>query len=96
MYLGLDLGTSSVKAMLIDNAQQVIGVGHAGLTVQNVFHMWRVWLHGDDDVGALGPSAVGPGVGVAGFGFHQSDENGVGCEVETCYQCNHSITSLRN
>ena len=32
MYLGLDLGTSSVKAMLIDGDQKVVGVGHAGLS----------------------------------------------------------------
>ena len=31
MYLGLDLGTSGVKALLIDAHQQVIGAGHGAL-----------------------------------------------------------------
>ncbi len=33
MYLGLDLGTSGVKAMLIDDAQQVVATGNAALEV---------------------------------------------------------------
>ncbi|KPF46229.1 xylulokinase [Rhizobium sp. AAP43] len=40
MYLGLDLGTSSVKAMLIDGDQRVVGVGHAALTVQRPHPGW--------------------------------------------------------
>lgn len=47
MYLGLDLGTSSVKAMLIDDAQQVIGVGHAALTVQRPHPGWSEQAPGD-------------------------------------------------
>jgi len=47
MYLGLDLGTSSVKAMLINDAQQVIGVGHAGLTVQRPHPGWSEQAPGD-------------------------------------------------
>ena len=47
MYLGLDLGTSSVKAMLIDDAQNVIGVGHAGLTVQRPHPGWSEQAPGD-------------------------------------------------
>ena len=54
MYLGLDLGTSSVKAMLINDAQQVIGVGHAGLTVQRPHPGWSEqapgdWLHATEE-----------------------------------------------
>lgn len=47
MYLGLDLGTSSVKAMLIDDAQQVIGVGHAAMTVQRPHPGWSEQAPGD-------------------------------------------------
>ncbi|MFN4207792.1 MAG: xylulokinase [Agrobacterium albertimagni] len=47
MYLGLDLGTSSVKAMLIDGDQQVVGVGHAGLTVQRPHPGWSEQAPGD-------------------------------------------------
>lgn len=47
MYLGLDLGTSSVKAMLIDDAQQVVGVGHAALTVQRPHPGWSEQAPGD-------------------------------------------------
>lgn len=47
MYLGLDLGTSSVKAMLIDGDQRVIGVGHAALTVQRPHPGWSEQAPGD-------------------------------------------------
>jgi xylulokinase len=47
MYLGLDLGTSSVKAMLIDDSQTVIGVGHAALTVQRPHPGWSEQAPGD-------------------------------------------------
>jgi xylulokinase len=40
MYLGLDLGTSGVKALLIDEAQAVIAQGHAALTVQRPRPNW--------------------------------------------------------
>lgn len=47
MYLGLDLGTSSVKAMLIDGDQKVVGVGHAGLTVRRPHPGWSEQAPGD-------------------------------------------------
>ncbi|PRX03714.1 UNVERIFIED_ORG: xylulokinase [Martelella mediterranea] len=40
MYLGLDLGTSGLKAMLIDDAQTVIASADAPLTVQRLHHGW--------------------------------------------------------
>ncbi|MCM2290791.1 xylulokinase [Allorhizobium sp. BGMRC 0089] len=40
MYLGLDLGTSGVKAMLIDADQQVIGSAHGALTVSRPHSGW--------------------------------------------------------
>jgi len=54
MYLGLDLGTSGIKAMLINDAQQVIGVGHAALTVQRPHPGWSEqapgdWLHATEE-----------------------------------------------
>lgn len=40
MYLGLDLGTSGVKALLIDDNQRVIGSGHGALTVSRPHSGW--------------------------------------------------------
>ncbi|MGP2491416.1 xylulokinase [Mesorhizobium sp. PUT5] len=40
MYLGLDLGTSGVKAMLIDADQRVVGAGHGGLEVSRPHPGW--------------------------------------------------------
>lgn len=40
MYLGLDLGTSGVKALLIDAAQKVIGSGHASVDVSRPHPGW--------------------------------------------------------
>ncbi|RAZ76359.1 xylulokinase [Mesorhizobium atlanticum] len=40
MYLGLDLGTSGVKALLIDDGQKVIGAGHGSLDVLRPYPGW--------------------------------------------------------
>ncbi|TJV37436.1 MAG: xylulokinase, partial [Mesorhizobium sp.] len=40
MYLGLDLGTSGVKALLIDAGQSIIGSGHASLDVSRPHPGW--------------------------------------------------------
>ncbi|MBC2885617.1 xylulokinase [Ochrobactrum sp. CM-21-5] len=40
MYLGLDLGTSGLKALLIDESQTVIASANAGLTVSRPHHGW--------------------------------------------------------
>lgn len=40
MYLGLDLGTSGVKAMLIDEAQRVIATGNASVEVSRPKSGW--------------------------------------------------------
>ncbi|OLP46564.1 xylulokinase [Rhizobium oryziradicis] len=40
MYLGLDLGTSGVKAMLMDGDQKVIGSGHGALNVSRPHSGW--------------------------------------------------------
>ncbi len=40
MYLGLDLGTSGLKGMLIDEAQQVIGTANTPLSVTRLHDRW--------------------------------------------------------
>ena len=40
MYLGLDLGTSGVKAILIDGDQRIVGQGNAALTVSRPHPGW--------------------------------------------------------
>jgi xylulokinase len=40
MYLGLDLGTSGVKALLIDERQKIVAAGHASLEVWRPHHGW--------------------------------------------------------
>ena len=36
MYIGIDLGTSSVKMILIDSNQNIIATANSGLTVQSL------------------------------------------------------------
>jgi xylulokinase len=55
MYLGLDLGTSGVKALVINDAQEIIGDAHAHLSVQRPHPGWSEqlpsdWLKAVDDV----------------------------------------------
>jgi xylulokinase len=40
MYLGLDLGTSGVKALLIDANQRIVGSGHAALDISRPHPGW--------------------------------------------------------
>jgi xylulokinase len=40
MYLGLDLGTSGVKALLMDDSQAVVGSGHGSLDVSRPHPGW--------------------------------------------------------
>ncbi|MDR7031413.1 xylulokinase [Mesorhizobium sp. BE184] len=40
MYLGLDLGTSGVKALLIDEAQKAVGSGHASIDISRPHSGW--------------------------------------------------------
>ncbi len=40
MYLGLDLGTSGVKALLIDDGQRIVGSGHGALDVSRPHPGW--------------------------------------------------------
>lgn len=47
MYLGLDLGTSGIKALLIDDNQRIIGSGHGKLDVSRPHHGWSEQAPGD-------------------------------------------------
>jgi xylulokinase len=54
MYLGLDLGTSGVKAMLIDGDQKIIGAGHGSLEVSRPHSGWSEqapadWIRATED-----------------------------------------------
>ncbi|WP_034855801.1 xylulokinase, partial [Sinorhizobium sojae] len=59
MYLGLDLGTSGVKAMLIDDDQRIIGSASAGLDVSRPHPGWSEqdpadWIRAADEaIGGL-------------------------------------------
>jgi xylulokinase len=54
MYLGLDLGTSGVKAMLVDGDQKIIGAGHGTLDVSRPHSGWSEqapadWIRATED-----------------------------------------------
>jgi xylulokinase len=54
MYLGLDLGTSGVKAMLVDGDQKIIGAGHGTLDVSRLHSGWSEqapadWIRATED-----------------------------------------------
>ncbi|WP_184873351.1 xylulokinase [Mesorhizobium sangaii] len=77
MYLGLDLGTSGVKALLIDAEQTVIGSGHASLDVSRPHPGWSEqdpshWIHACEEaiaeLKASHPSqlAAVKGIGLSG------------------------------
>lgn len=51
MYLGLDLGTSGVKALLIDAGQTIVGSGHGSLEVSRPHPGWSE-QNPDDWIGA--------------------------------------------
>jgi|ERR1700674_136889 xylulokinase len=40
MYLGIDLGTSEVKVVLVDSSQNLVATSHAPLTVQRPHPLW--------------------------------------------------------
>lgn len=54
MYLGLDLGTSGVKALLIDEKQRIIGSGNRPLEVSRPHSGWSEqdpahWIRATED-----------------------------------------------
>ncbi|WP_313349901.1 xylulokinase [Paracoccus sp. (in: a-proteobacteria)] len=52
MYLGLDLGTSGIKAMLVDDGFATVGVAHAALTVSRPHPGWSEQAPADWIAGA--------------------------------------------
>ncbi|CDG82121.1 xylulokinase [Janthinobacterium agaricidamnosum] len=59
MYLGIDLGTSEVKVLLIDKEQNIVGSAHAPLTISRPQEQWSEqdpaswWLATKNAVGQL-------------------------------------------
>ena len=77
VFLGLDLGTSELKALLLDTQHQVIATAHAPLTVQRPMPLWseqdpaQWWLALElvmDQLHAQHPDALAhlAGVGLSG------------------------------
>jgi xylulokinase len=77
MYLGLDIGTSSVKAVLIDGDDRVVAVADRALTVERPQPLWseqepESWiaatLSAIDELAASHPREIAAvaGVGLSG------------------------------
>lgn len=74
MFLGIDIGTSGVKAVVLDEAGAVVGQGTTALTVQRPHPLWSEqhpetwWRATEAAVGAIDPAVRRSvrGVGVAG------------------------------
>lgn len=74
MFLGIDIGTSGVKAVVLDEAGAVAGQGTAALTVQRPRPLWSEqdpeawWLAATAAVQAIDPAVRRSvrGVGIAG------------------------------
>ena len=45
MYLGIDLGTSGVKSLVIDDEHQVVAIAEASLEVQRPADGWSCLLY---------------------------------------------------
>ncbi|MEO8466430.1 MAG: xylulokinase [Gammaproteobacteria bacterium] len=75
MYLGIDLGTSGVKATLIDDEQAIVGVGSAPLEVSRPEPGWaeqnpRDWIAAAERaIGALRAANAGALAAVRGVGL---------------------------
>ena len=74
MFLGIDIGTSGVKAVVLDTAGKVVAQGTAALTVQRPHPLWSEqdpeawWTATDAAVRAIEPAVrrTVRGIGVAG------------------------------
>ncbi len=74
-WLGIDAGTSSVKALLIDDAQRVLAEGEAPLDVQRPHPLWSEqhpaawWRATEDAVAQVRAAAPDAWVGLDGVGL---------------------------
>ncbi len=74
-FLGLDIGTSSVKALLIDADQRVLAAGNAALVVDRPRPLWSEqdpqawWLATIDAVGQVRAAAPDAWRGLSGVGL---------------------------
>ena len=74
-FLGLDIGTSSVKALLIDAEQRVLAIGSAALQVDRPRPLWSEqdpeawWRASLDAVGQVRAAAPDAWRGLAGIGL---------------------------
>ena len=77
MFIGIDLGTSSVKALLVDGEQRVLATGHAALAVsrpapghseQDPADWWEAVLAAVDALAAERPKEIAAteGIGLSG------------------------------
>ena len=95
MYLGLDLGTSSVKALLIDDDQQIVGSATSDLTVQRPNPGWSEqdpasWIAAcEATIGKLEQSYSNALAAVRGIGLsgHMHGATLVGAEGEALRPC---------
>lgn len=75
MYLGIDLGTSGIKALLIDANQKVVASGHAKLDVSRAHAGWSEqnpldWVHASEEaIGELKASHAKELAAVKGIGL---------------------------
>ncbi|MFO6464873.1 xylulokinase [Jannaschia sp. KMU-145] len=90
MYLGLDLGTSSLKALLIDEAQRVVGEATAPLTVERPHPGWSE-QHPDSWIAAcrtvLAELGDLSGVRAIGLSGHMHGATLVGAEGRALRPC---------
>ncbi len=74
-YLGLDIGTSSVKALLVDSGQRVVAEASAALTVSRPHPLWSEqdpddWVRGvEEAVAAIRKDAPDAFARLAGIGL---------------------------
>ena len=95
MYLGLDLGTSSVKALLIDDDQQIVGSATSDLSVQRPKPGWSEqdpasWVAAcEAAIGKLVQVHASTLAGVKGIGLsgHMHGATLVGAEGEALRPC---------
>jgi xylulokinase len=88
-YLGLDIGTSSVKALLVDGDQRVIAEASAGLALSRPKPLWSEqnpddWVEGvEAAVGAIRRHAPQAFAGLAGIGLSGQMHGATFLDAET-------------